>query len=97
MQVHDEITHMRVVDSGLRLCSPGYLRCLIIGVNTDNIEVIEVAEIDARHRRQFATENEVKQLFVTSFFGHDGSAPSGLEAVSKGRWEPADETPLEEF
>ncbi len=44
--MHDEIAHMGVINGLLGLGLPGRLCALIIGVDTDDIEVLKVAEFE---------------------------------------------------
>ena len=70
MHVDDEIAHMRIVHRQLRLRLPCRKRRRIIRIDSDNIEIVQVAELDVRERRQFAAENEVKALFRVNGFSH---------------------------
>ena len=62
--MNDEITHMGVVDRLLRLGLPGNQRRFVIRVDADDIELVEIAEMNAGQRRQLAAEHQMEQLLV---------------------------------
>ncbi|BAB53860.1 msl8267 [Mesorhizobium japonicum MAFF 303099] len=72
MQMNDEITHMGIVHAGLRLGLPRRVRGLIIGIDTDNVEPVEIAELGAPKLLQFAAEHQMQKLFLPVFRGHVG-------------------------
>src|SRR5258708_1471788 len=76
MQVHDEVTHLRVVDGLLRLCPPRDVGLGVIRIDTDNVELVEILEFDTSDVSEFTAEHEVQQL---SFAAHRGflRSPAG--------------------
>ena len=66
----DEIAHMRIVDGRLCLGFPGYLRALVVGIDADNVERVEIAELGARQRLQLAAEDQMQKLFLSVRAGH---------------------------
>jgi len=57
MQVNDEITHVGVVDSLLRLGLPRRQCTRVIGIHADDVELVEVAELDLFKVFQFTTKD----------------------------------------
>src|SRR3954447_23618123 len=91
MQVHDEVTHMGIVDGLLRLRLPGRIGAGIVRIDADDIEFAQVAEFGTAGIVQFAAENEMRQLLVGS--GHNSSvsaqANSGMRSrnnASRATW-----------
>ena len=62
MQVDDEIPHHGVIDRALRRAFPRCISRLVIGIDTDDVEAGEIPELVTIEVRQFAAENEVKEL-----------------------------------
>src|SRR5437762_6950783 len=63
MQMHDEVTHLRIVDGLLRLCLPGIIGAGIIRIDADDVDLIEL-ELDAVDAFKLAAEDEVGELLV---------------------------------
>ena len=66
VQMDDEIAHMGIVDARLRLCLPGGLGGLVVGIDADDVERVEVAEFGAAELLQLAAENQMQKLFLPS-------------------------------
>ena len=65
--MRDEIAHMRVVHGALRLCPPGVERGLIVGVDADNMDIVNVLKYRFGGIHQFAAKDEMQAL------GHAGA------------------------
>ena len=77
VEVDDEIAHVGVVDSFLRLCFPGGISSGVVRIDADKFDLVEILEFSATEIGKFATEDDVQQLFVRSgrLCGH-GSIPN---------------------
>ena len=62
VHVDDEVAHHGVVDGAVRSALPGGKRLRVVGVDADDIEVLEIAELDALERGELASEYEMQQL-----------------------------------
>src|SRR5687767_12102370 len=62
MQMHDEISHLCVVDGLLRLRFPGAVGRRVIRKHADHLDFRQVLEFDAVDLRELAAENEMQQL-----------------------------------
>src|SRR3989304_7530911 len=62
VQMHDKVAHMGVVDGAVSGVLPGVIGPRIVGIDADNVERLEVAELDLAERLKLASEHEVKQL-----------------------------------
>src|SRR3989337_3391297 len=62
VQMHDKVAHMGVVDGAVSGVLPGVIGPRIVGIDADNVERLEVAELDLVERRKLASEHEVKHL-----------------------------------
>jgi len=60
MQMDDEIAHVGVIDSLLRLGLPGDIRTGVVRKNADDVDFLEVLEIIDAKLGQFAAENEMQ-------------------------------------
>jgi hypothetical protein len=70
MHVHDEIPHVSVVHSLLRLGSPRRVGAGIIRVDADDVEVVEILELGPAERLKLTAEYQVKQLPGLPFIRH---------------------------
>jgi hypothetical protein len=68
VQMNDEIAHMGVVDRHLRLFLPRFIGLRIIGINADDIEMVEIVEPDFIEIDEFAAKNKMQKL-LTGFSG----------------------------
>src|SRR5215471_19044927 len=59
VQVHDEVAHVSIVDGLLRLRLPGGVGGGVIGIDPDNVQLVEVSEQDAVQVGEFAAEDEM--------------------------------------
>lgn len=76
VKMDHKVAHQRVVDRFLRRRLPRRVSFGIIRVDTDDIEMFEIAEGDALKRFEFAAKNEVQQLLRRlGGFGHAGLVP----------------------
>src|SRR5689334_10154970 len=62
VQVNDEITHVRVVDGLLRFRLPCDVGARIVWVDADDVDFVEILELRAPERGEFAAEDEMEQL-----------------------------------
>ena len=60
--MNDKITHLRVVNSSLRLCSPRRVSARVIGVDADDVKFFEIFEFHIGYTAEFTAEYKVKQL-----------------------------------
>ena len=81
MQVNDEIAHLRVVDRLLRFGLPCRVGGRVVGIDADDIELLEIFEFNPFDVRELAAEHQVQQLLTTSLAGHEDS----LYLVHKSR------------
>ena len=64
VQMDDEITHVGVVDCHLRLLLPRLIGLRIIGINPDDIEVVEIVEPDLIETDEFAAKDKMQKLLA---------------------------------
>ena len=78
MQMHDEITHLRIVDRLACLSEPGFLRLFEIGIDADNVEACDILEGNAVEVCEFAAEDQMKKLFrlFLGCLAHDAASCS---------------------
>jgi len=57
-----EITHLRIVDAGLRRAPPGGMGLPVIRKNAHDVQLREVLEFDRVGGDQLAAKDEVQQL-----------------------------------
>src|SRR5437868_3218421 len=62
MQVNDEIAHVRIVNRLLSLAFPGGISGGVVGINADDLKLVEVPEFVAVEVAQFATKDQMQQL-----------------------------------
>src|SRR5215471_7982564 len=62
MQMDDEIAHLGIVDGLLRSRFPCRIGGRVVGVDADDVELVEVFEFDIVERRELAAEDEMQQL-----------------------------------
>src|SRR5262249_33420799 len=62
VQMHDEIAHMGVVDGLLRLRAPRRKGGGVIGIDADEVELVQILELGAVELRELAAEHEMQQL-----------------------------------
>ena len=60
--MHDEVSHFGVVDGTLSFRFPGSIGAGVVRIDTDDVELVEIAELHARHAFQLATEDKMEQL-----------------------------------
>jgi len=80
MHVDDEIAHMGVVDGLLRLCLPRGIGGSVVGINADDVELVEIPELNLVQIRKLATEDEVEQLPVSILIRHVPRPPERARA-----------------
>ena len=61
--MNDEIAHVGVVDSVLRLGLPGDISASIIGEDANHVDLVEVLEFATAEFGEFAAKNEMQQPF----------------------------------
>src|SRR5439155_6233333 len=69
VQMHDEVAHVGVVDRLLRFSLPGSISGGVVGINADDIQFAEIAELDAVQIRE-PTKYEVEQLSRLALLRH---------------------------
>src|SRR5258708_2362384 len=79
MQMHDEVTHLRVVDGLLRLRPPRHVGLGVIRIDADKVDLVEILEFDTSDVSEFAAQHEMQQLLRLSFAAHRGflRSPAG--------------------
>src|SRR5205085_7833321 len=70
MQVDDEVAHMSVVDSLLRLRLPGGIGAGVVRIDAHDVEPVEILEFGASKVAELAAEDEVEQLSARELIGH---------------------------
>src|SRR4029077_12910741 len=80
VQMHDEIAHMRVVHGAVGGVLPSVIGLRVIGVDADDVEGLEVAELYSLERGELSPEHEVKQLLLlrAKLCGHVSSFPHAV-------------------
>src|SRR5437667_11486196 len=64
MEMGYEIAHMGIVHRFQRLSFPGLLRRFVVGENSDDIELGQIAKLSAAQIRKFATKYKMEKLFA---------------------------------
>ena len=62
VEVNHEIAHVRVVDGLLGFRLPSRMRRRIVGIDADDVDLVEVLERDVFEIGQLAADDEMKQL-----------------------------------
>ena len=62
VEMDDEVAHLCIVDGLLRLCLPGGIGGGVVGIDADDVELVEILEGDVLEIDEFAADHEVKQL-----------------------------------
>jgi hypothetical protein len=75
--MHDEIADMRVVNGPVCGVFPGIEGLGVIGIDADDVERLEIAELYFVQRGKLSSEHEVKQLLPLGALlcGHVSSFP----------------------
>src|SRR5262249_27763990 len=73
MQMYDEITHLGVIDGRLRLRLPRRIGGRVVGIDADDVHLIEVLEDVVFEIGQLAADHEMKQLLLRGTVWHGGS------------------------
>src|SRR5262245_54486150 len=68
--MHDEVAHMGVIDGLLGFRLPGSISGGVVGINADNVQLVEVSEFDVIQIDELATEDEVQQLSALDLIRH---------------------------
>lgn len=86
--VNYEVSCMSVVDSRLGFGLPRGVRFRIGRESADEFDLVEVSKFSSRHVLQFASDHEVKQLFVghLDFLLGDVSAYVDIPHAHSGQW-----------
>src|SRR5262245_38137661 len=82
MQVDDKVAHMGVVHGAMGGFLPRVIGLRVVGVDADDIEHLEVAELGSVERFEFAAEYKVQQLqaaFLGILCGHAAASPCLLK------------------
>src|SRR5207249_3042144 len=83
VQMHDEVAHVGVVDRLLRFRLPGSISGGVVGINADDIQFAEIAELDAVQIRELTTEYEVEQLSRLALLRHSSRSLLSRSARSQ--------------
>ena len=62
--MHDEISHLRVVDRFARLRLPGLIGLGVVWVDSHNVELLQVLEGDPIEILELAPENKMQELLA---------------------------------
>ena len=81
MHVHDEISHVGIVNTLLRLGFPDRISSGIVRINTDDVELIEVLELGPVEINKLAAENQMQQLSADGLSRH-----VSLEELLERQW-----------
>ena len=83
--MHDEVSHFGIVDGTLRLRLPGRIGARIVRIDTDDVESVEVAELQAGYAVQLAAENQMEQLLCWLLRGVRHEIRSAQDGIMKTR------------
>jgi hypothetical protein len=70
MEMNDEKAHVRIVHGLLRLCLPGRVGGRVIGVDPDDLDLIEILESVVLEIGQLAADDEMEQLLRLGTIWH---------------------------
>src|SRR5690242_17130527 len=84
MQMHDEEAHLGVIDGRLRLRPPRRIGGRVIGVEADDLDLVEILEGVVLEIGQLAADDEMKQLLRGTVW-HVGSSSSVARQVKNPR------------
>ena len=70
VEMNDEIAHVGVIHSLLRLGFPGRVSGRVVGIYADDFHLIEILERDVIEIGQLASDDEMKQLLLGTIW-HD--------------------------
>src|SRR6516165_7569332 len=70
VQMHDEVAHMGVIDGLLGFRLPGNISGGVVGINADNVQLVELPEFDAVQIGELTTEDEMQQLSALDLIRH---------------------------
>src|SRR5262245_31916503 len=73
MQMDDEVAHVGIIDSLLRLCLPRDIGAGVIREDADDVDLVEILEFAAAELGKLPAKNEMQQLFFWKFCGHGRS------------------------
>src|SRR5262249_55228193 len=65
-----EVAHMGVIDGLLGFCLPGSISGGVVGINADDVQLVEIPEFDVVQVGEFAAEDEMQQLSVLDLTRH---------------------------
>src|SRR5262245_15793602 len=68
--MHDEVAHMGVIDGLLGFCLPGSISGGVVGINADDVQLVEIPEFDVVQVGELAAEDEMQQLSVLDLIRH---------------------------
>src|SRR5215468_7034485 len=77
--MHDEVAHMGVIDGLLGFRLPGSISGGVVGINADNVQLVEVSEFDVIQIDELATEDEVQQLSALDLIRHRSQSSIPLD------------------
>jgi len=66
MHMHDEVSHVGIVDGALRLRLPGRVGGGVVRIDADDVELIDVLEGDVATFSSSPPKHEMEQLFLVS-------------------------------
>src|SRR5215510_16093302 len=76
VHVYNEVAHVSVVDRLLGLRLQGRIGGRIVGIDADDVELVEIPELDIGELLEHHAKNEVEQLLERSFVRHGRSSSS---------------------
>ena len=62
MQVHDEVSHLGIVDGFAGLALPGGMGGGVVGIETHHVKLAQVLEVHVLHVVEFAAKNHMQEL-----------------------------------
>src|SRR5262245_24886554 len=68
--MHDEVAHMGVIDGLLGFRLPGSISGGVVGINADDVQLVEIPEFDVVQIGELAAEDEMQQLSVLDLIRH---------------------------
>ena len=82
MQVHDDITHRRIIHSPLRARAPGGLGGRVIREDANEIERLQILELEPAGIFHPPAENQMEQWRMRLCLDHGNPINSSAEAFS---------------
>src|SRR5262245_59746715 len=74
VHVDNEVAHVGVVDGLLGLRLPGRIGGRIVRINSDDVQLVEIPELDVGEITELSAKNEMEQLLARRFLRHGWSS-----------------------